>query len=123
MAFPDLAANLIYTVLCLVPGFVSLQTATFAAGVDPELSEFEKSTWSLVGSGVALSASYFLYALWMGVATGEFRLIRPIDLGWIELVAAYPVLLVVAVLVGVGSAVVLGRAPGESTGTRPETSR
>ncbi|MFB6135838.1 MAG: hypothetical protein ABEJ04_03685 [Halobacteriaceae archaeon] len=123
MAFPDLAANLVYTVLCLVPGFVSLQTATYAADLDADMGEFEKSTWSLVGSGVSLSVSYFLYVAWTGVATGEFVLVRPVDLGWVDLVAAYPVLLLVAVLVGYASAVVLGRAPGASTGSRPETSR
>ncbi|WP_254861668.1 hypothetical protein [Halovivax gelatinilyticus] len=98
--FPDLAVNLIYTVLCLVPGFVSLQTAIYAGDFDVELSEFEKSTWSLVGSGVSLSVLYFAYAFGMGLRTGQFILIRSIDLGWVALVVAYPGLLAVAVVVG-----------------------
>jgi hypothetical protein len=123
MAFPDLAANLIYTVLCLVPGFFTLQTATYLADVDPELSEFERSTWSLLGSGVTLSVSYFLYAVSMGLATGRVRLIRPIDLGWVDLVAAYPVLLFVALLLGYATALALDRLSRTARETRPETAR
>jgi hypothetical protein len=44
-SFPDLAVNLIYTVLCLVPGFVSLQTAIYIADLNADMGEFEKSTW------------------------------------------------------------------------------
>lgn len=123
MAFPDLAVNAIYTVLCLVPGFISLQTVTYAADLEAELSEFEKSTWSLIGSGVSLSLLYFLYVGWMGVATGRLLLVRPLDIGWVDLVAVYPLLLAVAVLVGYVSARVLVRASGAPTPTRPETSR
>ncbi|WP_254765787.1 hypothetical protein [Salinilacihabitans rarus] len=123
MTFPDLAVNLVYTVLCLVPGFVSLQVVTHTTDLDPELSEFEKSTWSLLGSGVSLSVTYFLYVAWRGLTTGEFALVRPLDIGWVELVAAYPLLLVVAVLVGYVSAKLLGRAQGSLASTRPETSR
>lgn len=123
MAFPDLAVNAIYTVLCLVPGFISLQTVTYAADLEAELSEFEKSTWSLIGSGVSLSLLYFLYVGWMGVATGRLLLVRPLDIGWVDLVAVYPLLLAVAVLVGYVSARVLVRTSGAPTPTRPETSR
>lgn len=51
MASPDLAVNLIYTVLCLVPGFISLQIVTHNAHLDTDMSDFEKSTWCLIGSG------------------------------------------------------------------------
>lgn len=107
MAFPDLAVNLIYTILCLVPGFISLQIITYTANLDAEMSEFEKSTWSLIGSGVSLSLLYFLYVIWLGIVTRDFMLIRSLDLGWVELVAVYPLLLFVAVLVGYVSAKVL----------------
>ena len=116
-SFPDLAVNLIYTVLCLVPGFISLQTATYAADLDADMGEFEKSTWSLVGSGVSLSALYFLYVSWMGIVTGRFELVRSLDIGWVELVAVYPLLLFVAVLLGYVSAKVLRR-----TSRRPRLS-
>lgn len=123
MAFPDLAANFIYTVLCLVPGFISLQTVKYAANLDVDMTEFEKSVWSLIGSGVSLSVSYFLYVVWMSVTTGRFRLIRPIDLGWVELVAVYPILLVVAVLMGYATGMVLVRRSGAPTSTHPETGK
>lgn len=121
MAFPDLAVNLIYTVLCLVPGFISLQTVTYAANLDTDMSEFEKSTWSLLGSGISLSVLYFLYVVWMGIMTGRFVLIRSLDISWIELVAVYPILLFVAVLVGYVSAKILIRTRGTPTGTPLET--
>lgn len=123
MPFPDLAVTLIYTVLCLVPGFISLQTVTYAADFDADMSEFEKSTWSLIGSGVSLSVLYFLYVGWMAVATGRFVLVRPLDIGWVELVAAYPLLLVVAVLVGYVAAKVLVRTHDTPTSTHSETSQ
>ena len=121
MAFPDLAVNLVYTVLCLVPGFVSLQTVTRTAGVGTDLSEFEKSTWSLVGSGVSLSVLYFLYVGWMGLATGRLELVRPLDVSWVELVAVYPVLLFVSVVVGIVVARVLERTSGTQRSVRAET--
>jgi hypothetical protein len=123
MAFPDLAVNLVYTVLCLVPGFVSLQTVTRTAGVGTDLSEFEKSTWSLVGSGASLSVLYFLYVGWMGLATGRLELVRPLDVSWVELVAVYPVLLFVSVGVGVVTARILERTSGTQRSVRAETSR
>lgn len=109
MAFPDLAVNLIYTVLCLVPGFISLQIVTFTTNLDTDMNEFEKSTWSLIGSGVSLSLLYFLYVIWMGIVTRRFVLIRSLDIGWVELVVIYPLLLFVAVVVGYISAKVLVR--------------
>jgi glucan phosphoethanolaminetransferase (alkaline phosphatase superfamily) len=121
MAFPDLAVNLIYTVLCLVPGFISLQTVTYAANLDTEMGEFEKSTWSLLGSGISLSVLYFLYVVWMGVMTGRFVLIRSLDISWVELVVVYPILLFVAVLVGYVSAKILIRTRGTPTRTALET--
>lgn len=121
MAFPDLAVNLIYTVLCLVPGFISLQTVTYAANLDTDMSEFEKSTWSLLGSGISLSVLYFLYVVWMGIMTGRFVLIRSLDISWVELVVVYPILLFVAVLVGYVSAKILIRTRGTPTGTPLET--
>lgn len=113
MVFPDLAANLIYAVLCLVPGFVSLQIVVYTADVGTDMSEFEKTTWSLIGSGVSLSLLYFLYVVWMGITTGRFALIRPLDISWVELLVVYPLLLLVAALLGVASAKVVVR-----TGTR-----
>lgn len=100
VVFPDLAANLIYTVLCLVPGFLSLQTVSYVANVEEELTEFEQTTWSLIGSGVALSLTYFLYVAWMGAVTGRLVLVRPVELGWVGLVAIYPLLLFVALGLG-----------------------
>lgn len=123
MAFPDLAVNLIYTVLCLVPGFISLQTVIYAANLDADMSEFEKSTWSLLGSGISLSVLYFIYVVWMGIATGRFVLIRSLDIGWVEIVVVYPILLFVAVLVGYVSAKVLVRTRGIPTSTPLETSQ
>lgn len=123
MAFPDLAVNAIYTVLCLVPGFISLQTAIYTSGVDPDLTEFEKSTWSFIASGVSLSAAYFLYVVWMAVVTGDYALVRSLDIGWVDIVAVYPVLLFVAVLVGYVSAKVFVRALGTSTVGPTETTQ
>ena len=111
MAFPDLAATLLYAGLCLVPEVISLQTVRVAADLDVELSEFEKSTWSLIGSGISLSLLYFLYVGWRTLATGRFRLVHSLDIGWVDLVAVYPLLLVVAVLVGYAGSVVLARVP------------
>lgn len=121
MAFPDLAVNAIYTILCLVPGFISVKTVTHTTTLDPEMSEFEKSTWSFIASGVSLSLTYFLYTIAMGVATGRFVLIRPLDITWVELVAVYPLLLIVAVMLGYVSAKLFARTLGASTSTQPET--
>ncbi|MEF8859498.1 MAG: hypothetical protein V5A38_11325 [Halolamina sp.] len=123
MAFPDLAVNAIYTVLCLVPGFITLRTVTYVADIDPELTEFEKSTWSFVASGVSLSLTYFLYVAWMNVVSGEFALIRSLDITWVELVAAYPLLLLVAVALGYISGKLFGQRLETPTITSPETER
>jgi len=123
MAFPDLAVNAIYTVLCLVPGFLSLQTVTYLTDLDPDLSEFERSTWSFIASGVSLSGAYFLYALWMGVTTGRYVLVRPLDIGWVDVVALYPVLLLVAVAVGYVGAGLYVRTVGSAAARSPETTQ
>jgi hypothetical protein len=123
MAFPDLAVNAIYTILCLVPGFISLKTVTFTANVDADMTEFEKSTWSFIASGVSLSALYFLYIGWMGVTTGRFVLVRPLDIGWVDIVAIYPVLLLVAVLVGYVTGKIYLRTLGTPATPQPETTR
>jgi hypothetical protein len=123
MAFPDLAVNAIYTILCLVPGFITVKIVIYATDLKPDMSEFEKSTWSFVASGVALSVSYFLYAVAMGVATGRFVLIRSLDITWVELVAVYPLLLFVAVMLGYLSTKLFGWTLGTSTSTEPETVR
>lgn len=122
MAFPDLAANFIYSVLCLVPGFISLQTVAWATNTKPE-SEFEKSLWSLIGSGISLSILYFLYVVGMIVVSGEFVLFHSIQLGWVDLVVIYPVLIFVAVVVGYVSAIVHTRGFGTRASTQPETSQ
>lgn len=121
MAFPDLAVNLIYTVLCLVPGFISLQIVTHNAHLDTDMSDFEKSTWCLIGSGVSLSVLYFLYVVWIGITTGRFVLLHSLDIGWVELVAVYPILLWVAVVVGYISAEVLIRTRRIPTSAQLET--
>ena len=123
MAFPDLAVNAIYTILCLVPGFISLRTVTYLTDLDPDLTEFEKSTWSFVASGVSLSVTYFLYVAWMNVVSGEFVLVRSLDITWVELVAAYPLLLIVAVAVGLVSAGLFARGLEAPTTTASETER
>lgn len=98
--FPDLATNLVYTVLCLVPGFVTVEVATYVSDREFEFDDFERSTWSLVASGLSLSVLYFAYVAWIGITTGRARLVVAVDLQWTELVAAYPLLLGVAVLIG-----------------------
>lgn len=123
MAFPDLAVNAIYTILCLVPGFITVKTVIYATDLEPDMSEFEKSTWSFVASGVALSVSYFLYVVAMGVATGRFVLIRSLDITWVELVAVYPLLLFVAIILGYLFAKLFSWTLDTSTSTRPDTVR
>lgn len=98
--FPELATNLIYTVLCLVPGFVTLQTVLYVSDVEFELDQFDKSTWSLIGSGISLSVLYFLYVGWQAITTGHLSLIISVDLDWTELVASYPLLVGIAVVIG-----------------------
>jgi len=120
MAFPDLAVNAIYTILCLVPGFISVKTLTYIGDLEADMSEFEKSTWSFIASGVSLSVTYFAYVAWTTVATGRFVLIRSLDITWIEVVTIYPVLLLVAAVVGYLSAKVFVRTLGNPTGPRPE---
>lgn len=120
MAFPDLAVNAIYTILCLVPGFISVKTLTYIGDLDADMSEFEKSTWSFIASGVSLSATYFVYVTWTTVTTGRFVLIRSLDITWIEVVTIYPVLLLVAAVVGYLSAKVFDRTLGNPTSPRPE---
>lgn len=117
--FPELATNLIYSVLCLVPGFVTLKAAQFAAGTDFDLDTMDKTTWSLVGSGLSLSLLYLLYVLWVDLTTGRLALVVSIDLTWTALVAAYPLLIVVAVGLGflLGRLFQLTRPPGASHGT------
>lgn len=121
MAFPDLAVNAIYTVLCLVPGFISLQTAIHTTNVETDMTQFEKSTWSFIASGVSLSVTYFLYVAWMGIVTRRFELVRSLDISWVEVVAIYPFLLFVAVLVGYVSAKVYLWMLGTPTTPQPET--
>lgn len=123
MAFPDLAVNAIYTILCLVPGFITVKTVTYTTDINPDMSEFEKSTWSFVASGIALSVSYFLYAVAMGVATGRFVLIRPLDITWVELVAVYPLLIFVALMLGYLGAKLFSWTLGTTTSKQPETVR
>ena len=101
--FPELATNLVYSVLCLVPGFVSLKVAQFAAGAEFDLDQVDKTTWSLVGSGLSLSVVYLGYVVWVDVTTGRLALVVPVDLTWTHLVAAYPLL--IAVSVGLGALV------------------
>jgi uncharacterized membrane protein len=100
VSFPDLAVNLIYTALCLVPGFITLQTALTISETDVELDQIDKTTWSLIGSGLSLSMLYFLYVVWSAITTGRIALVVPVDLQWTELVAVYPLLLGVATLIG-----------------------
>jgi hypothetical protein len=123
VAFPDLAVNAIYTVLCLVPGFVSLKTVIYTAEFDADLTEFEKSTWSFVASGVSLSASYFLYVAWMSVTTGRFELVRSLDIGWVDVVVIYPLLLFVAIVVGYVGGKVYRRTLGTTATPQPGTTR
>ncbi len=112
MAFPDLAVNAIYTVLCLVPGFISVETMIYFANLNPELTEFQRSTWSFIASGISLSVTYFIYSVWMAVATGRFVLVRSVDITWVEVVTVYPVLLLVAAALGYLSAKVFVRTIG-----------
>jgi hypothetical protein len=121
MAFPDLAVNAIYTVLCLVPGFVTVKTVTYTTDLDPDMSEFEKSTWSFIASGVSLSVSYFLYVFVVGITRGRFVLIRSLDIVWVELVAIYPLLLLVAIVLGFLGAKLFGRTLGTPASAQPET--
>jgi len=118
MAFPDLATNLIYTVLCLVPGFITLKTTSYIANPDVDLTEFEKSTWSLLGSGISLSVLYFLYVISMNISSGRMMFVRPVDIGWVELVAIYPALLLVAVAIGFLCGGVLARTQALSAGVQ-----
>lgn len=98
--FPELATNLVYTVLCLVPGFVTLKTVQYSGEARVDLDSFDKATWSLVGSGFSLSVLYFLYVAWVAARTGRLALVVPVDLQWTQLVAAYPLLLGIAAFVG-----------------------
>lgn len=110
--FPELAVTLVYSVLCLIPGFVSLQTVTYLLDAEVELTEFEQATWSLVGSGLSLSLLYFAYVGWAAFATGEVLLARPLELAWVELVAGYPLLIAFAVLLGLVGAKPIGSLYG-----------
>lgn len=98
--FPELATNLIYSVLCLVPGFITLQAAQFSSSYHFDLDQFDKTTWSLVASGLSLSILYLLYVVWANLFTGRLTLIVSIDLQWTELVAVYPFLVLIAALIG-----------------------
>lgn len=115
MAFPDLAVNAIYTVLCLVPGFITVETVTYIANPHTELTEFQRSTWSFIASGVSLSVTYFIYTVWMAVVTGRFVLVRSVDVTWVDVVTLYPVLLVVAAAIGYLSAKVFVRTVGPTS--------
>lgn len=121
MAFPDLAANVIYSVLCLVPGFISLQTMAYTTNRKPD-SDLELSIWSLLGSGVALSALYFLYVIGIGITTGKFVLVHSLELGWVDLLVIYPALIFVSIVLGYAGALIHGRMFGAPSSTRPETS-
>lgn len=121
--FPQLAINLIYTILCLVPGFVTMKTAGYVGEAEFELDQFDKGTWSLIGSGISLSVLYFVYVGWMAMVTGRFRLVVPVDLQWTELVAIYPVLLGVAVGVGYVTGRLLIRVRGSSNTSIDDASR
>lgn len=98
--FPELATNVIYSVLCLVPGFITLKTAQFSSSYRFDLDQFDKTTWSLVASGLSLSVLYFLYVAWVNLSTGRFSLFVSIDLQWTELVAVYPILVFIAAVIG-----------------------
>lgn len=117
--FPDLAVNLIYTALCLVPGFVTLKAAVRFSGTDADLDKFDKSTWSLVGSGLSLSILYYAYVAWYTITTGRVTLVPPLDLQWTELVAAYPLLLGVSALVGYLVAQLMARVRATPAATVP----
>lgn len=115
-AFPELAVNLIYTVLCLVPGFITLKTALYRSDIEMELDQFDKSTWSLIGSGISLSALYFMYLGWSTINTGRLRLHVSINLQWTDLVAIYPLLVVIAFIVGYLIGLVINRTETVTAG-------
>jgi ABC-type uncharacterized transport system permease subunit len=95
----------------------------YITNFEAELSEFEKSTWSFIASGVSLSLLYFLYVVWMGIVTGRFDLVRSLDVGWVDVVVIYPVLLCVAVFVGYVSGTVLRLTLGTPTAPQSGTTQ
>lgn len=58
---------------------------------------------------------YFLYVGWRALATGEFVLVRSVELGWVALVVVYPLLLLVALLLGYVAATVLAWTGAETS--------
>lgn len=49
-----------------------------------------------------------MYVVWMALVTRRFVPIRSLDINWVEIVAVYPVLHLVATLVGYVSAMLFG---------------
>lgn len=86
----------------------------YRSDIDLDLDQFDKTTWSLVGSGMSISILYFLYVGWIAVTTGRLVLHVSIDLQWTELVAAYPLLVGIAIVIGYVIGLVIGRT--ESAG-------
>lgn len=108
--FPELATNLIYTVLCLVPGFITVKTAAFFGEGEVDVDSFDRSMWALVASGLSLSVLYFLFVAWHAITTGDVALVVPLDLQWTELVAAYPLLVGVSAGIGYVASRLIARA-------------
>ncbi|WP_435159831.1 hypothetical protein [Haladaptatus sp. DFWS20] len=54
------ALDVIYSFLFLIPGFLSFKIVSFFKAHQEPLDSFEKTAWSLLASGIALSGSYLI---------------------------------------------------------------
>lgn len=107
MAVSAPTVEVVLIFLGLVPGYVAYAVARTVGHVTVPLRRFEKTVWSLLGSGVSISVLYLGYAV-------SVRLARPEFVGWPGVTAdvrtlavAFPLLLVVAGGLGAAAGVVV----------------
>ncbi|WP_135851240.1 DUF6338 family protein [Halorussus salinus] len=106
MAVTAPTVQVIVVFLSLVPGYVAYATARLIGHVTIPLKRFEKTLWSLLGSGVSISVLYFLYTTLTSIT--QSRLVWPNVVLTIEsLAVAFPLLLLVASGLGVVSGTVV----------------
>lgn len=99
--------ELVYSFLSLLPGFVAFQSYLYFSKEAKEYDQFETTTWSLLGSGVALFVLYGTVLAIRSVAEQQLVLsVQPLPSLEI-LILGYPLLLLTSLALGVVSGHIL----------------
>ncbi|MDR5673206.1 DUF6338 family protein [Halalkaliarchaeum sp. AArc-GB] len=121
--FSDNVLEWVIGFLFLIPGFITYQVALFYGKISPDLDRFQQTAWSLVGSGVSLSVTFLSGVVVYNIIWSPETYSLP-NVGVIELIIAFPVLLAVALSLGyVSGRMIDGRLRSGTTDLRETTWR